>query len=222
MLRTGRAARSAPRLFRPSNVASLSRLNESRSLPRCGARANASSSARRAEASLAPRGAVPFFAVFLPFARLAACHHSRFAMVSTRSSGADPAAKRAAPARGAASPAKKARRAPKAAAAKAAAAPKAAVAKAAAAPKVVAARKDGERRYWLLKSEPESRLEKGVDMKFGIDDLAACVDQTEPWDGVRNHEAKNAMLAMAVGDLGFFYRAFILCRSCCSASFLYL
>lgn len=119
-------------------------------------------------------------------------------MVSTRSSGADPAAKRAAPARGAASPAKKARRAPKPAAAKPAAATKA-----------VAARKDGERRYWLLKSEPESRVEKGVDMKFGIDDLAACVDQTEPWDGVRNHEAKNAMLAMAVGDLGFFYRAYI-------------
>lgn len=69
-----------------------------------------------------------------------------------------------------------------------------------------ATRADGEVRYWLLKSEPESRVVKGVDMKFGIDDLANCKDQTEPWDGVRNHEAKNAMLAMAAGDLGFFYR----------------
>jgi EVE domain len=64
----------------------------------------------------------------------------------------------------------------------------------------------GEVRYWLLKSEPESRVEKDVEMKFGIDDLARRKDQTEPWDGVRNHEAKNAMLAMQVGDLGFFYR----------------
>ena len=33
-----------------------------------------------------------------------------------------------------------------------------------------------------MKAEPESRLEKGVDVKFSIDDLAA---RTEPeaWDG---------------------------------------
>lgn len=74
---------------------------------------------------------------------------------------------------------------------------------------------DDVRRFWLLKSEPESRFEKNgagksVDMKFGLDDLTRCVDQTEPWDGVRNHEAKNAMLRMKVGELGFFYRMFFL------------
>lgn len=34
----------------------------------------------------------------------------------------------------------------------------------------------------MMKAEPESRLEKGVDVKFSIDDLR---DRTEPeaWDG---------------------------------------
>ncbi|MEE6485324.1 hypothetical protein FKM82_014243 [Ascaphus truei] len=41
---------------------------------------------------------------------------------------------------------------------------------------------------WLMKSEPESRMEKGVDMKFGIDDLKAQPDQTACWDGVRNYQ----------------------------------
>lgn len=37
--------------------------------------------------------------------------------------------------------------------------------------------------YWLMKAEPESRMEKGKDVKFSIDDLAA---RTEPeaWDGM--------------------------------------
>lgn len=41
---------------------------------------------------------------------------------------------------------------------------------------------DPEIQYWLMKAEPESRMEKGVDVKFSIDDLAA---KTEPegWDG---------------------------------------
>jgi hypothetical protein len=36
--------------------------------------------------------------------------------------------------------------------------------------------------YWLMKAEPESRIKKGVDVKFSIDDLK---DRTEPevWDG---------------------------------------
>lgn len=38
------------------------------------------------------------------------------------------------------------------------------------------------RSYWLMKAEPESRMEKGVDVKFSIDDLAAA-DEPEPWDG---------------------------------------
>jgi hypothetical protein len=39
-----------------------------------------------------------------------------------------------------------------------------------------------ERSYWLLKAEPETRFENGVDVKFSIDDLAAK-KEPEPWDG---------------------------------------
>lgn len=42
---------------------------------------------------------------------------------------------------------------------------------------------DTGRSYWLMKAEPESRLEKGVDVKFSIDDLAAA-HEPEPWDGM--------------------------------------
>ncbi len=38
-------------------------------------------------------------------------------------------------------------------------------------------------RYWLMKAEPESRLERGHDIKFSIDDLAAK-KAPEPWDGI--------------------------------------
>lgn len=38
------------------------------------------------------------------------------------------------------------------------------------------------RQYWLMKAEPESRFEKGQDVKFSIDDLAAKTEP-EPWDG---------------------------------------
>lgn len=31
--------------------------------------------------------------------------------------------------------------------------------------------------------------------------------QTEPWDGVRNFQARNFMRAMAIGDRGFFYHS---------------
>lgn len=43
-------------------------------------------------------------------------------------------------------------------------------------------RDDSGRSYWLMKAEPESRMENGVDVKFSIDDLAA-VSSPEPWDG---------------------------------------
>jgi hypothetical protein len=33
-----------------------------------------------------------------------------------------------------------------------------------------------------MKAEPESRLEKGQDIKFSIDDLASKTEP-EPWDG---------------------------------------
>ncbi|XP_074613633.1 thymocyte nuclear protein 1-like isoform X3 [Acropora palmata] len=41
---------------------------------------------------------------------------------------------------------------------------------------------------WLMKSEPESRFEKGVDVKFGIEDLKREPNQTACWDGVRNYQ----------------------------------
>lgn len=41
----------------------------------------------------------------------------------------------------------------------------------------------GSRQYWLMKAEPESRIENGVDVRFSIDDLAAK-KEPEPWDGM--------------------------------------
>lgn len=52
--------------------------------------------------------------------------------------------------------------------------------------------------YWLMKSEP---------MSFSIDDLAKKPRQTEPWDGVRNYQARNFLQAMQPGDLAFFYHS---------------
>ncbi len=53
--------------------------------------------------------------------------------------------------------------------------------------------------YWLMKSEPDT---------FGIDDLAARPEQTEPWDGVRNYQARNMMRdAMRLGDRVLFYHS---------------
>ncbi len=53
--------------------------------------------------------------------------------------------------------------------------------------------------YWLMKSEPD---------EFGIDDLRARPGQVEPWDGVRNYQARNMMRdAMRKGDKIFFYHS---------------
>lgn len=52
--------------------------------------------------------------------------------------------------------------------------------------------------YWLMKSEPNC---------FSIDDLAQRPQQTEPWDGVRNYQARNFLRAMQYGDLAFFYHS---------------
>jgi predicted RNA-binding protein with PUA-like domain len=53
--------------------------------------------------------------------------------------------------------------------------------------------------YWLMKSEPDA---------FGIDDLAKRPKQTEPWNGVRNYQARNFMRdGMKKGDLAFFYHS---------------
>ncbi|MEB4593607.1 EVE domain-containing protein [Candidatus Thiothrix sp. Deng01] len=51
--------------------------------------------------------------------------------------------------------------------------------------------------YWLMKSEPDV---------FGIDDLQKV--NVEPWDGVRNYQARNMMRdQMQVGDQVFFYHS---------------
>jgi predicted RNA-binding protein with PUA-like domain len=52
--------------------------------------------------------------------------------------------------------------------------------------------------YWLFKSEPETwswaqQKKKGA--------------RGEPWSGVRNHTAKQNMMKMKKGDLGFFYHS---------------
>lgn len=53
-------------------------------------------------------------------------------------------------------------------------------------------------KYWLFKSEPDS---------WSWDDQVARGDVGEEWHGVRNYQARNAMRAMQVGDLGFFYHS---------------
>jgi predicted RNA-binding protein with PUA-like domain len=51
--------------------------------------------------------------------------------------------------------------------------------------------------YWLMKSEPDT---------FSIDDLAAR--GKEPWDGVRNYQARNFMRdGMRRGDKVFIYHS---------------
>ena len=55
--------------------------------------------------------------------------------------------------------------------------------------------------YWLMKSEPDV---------FGIDDLQKV--NIEPWDGVRNYQARNMMRdQMQVGDQVFFYHSTVMC-----------
>ena len=53
------------------------------------------------------------------------------------------------------------------------------------------------KRYWMMKSEPDA---------FSIDDLARV--GTEPWNGVRNYQARNFMRdGMQVGDGVMFYHS---------------
>uniref|UniRef100_A0A3P9LZA9 Thymocyte nuclear protein 1 n=1 Tax=Oryzias latipes TaxID=8090 RepID=A0A3P9LZA9_ORYLA len=61
--------------------------------------------------------------------------------------------------------------------------------------------------HWLMKSEPESRFQNGIDLKFGIEDLKAQPEQTACWDGVRNYQARNFMRQMKVGQRAFFYHS---------------
>jgi len=54
-------------------------------------------------------------------------------------------------------------------------------------------------RYWLMKTEPN---------EFSIDDLANRPNQSEPWDGVRNYQARNFMRDdMQIGDQVLFYHS---------------
>lgn len=53
-------------------------------------------------------------------------------------------------------------------------------------------------RFWLMKSEPNV---------FSIDDLQNRPNQIEPWEGVRNYQARNFMREMEQGDLAFFYHS---------------
>jgi predicted RNA-binding protein with PUA-like domain len=62
-----------------------------------------------------------------------------------------------------------------------------------------APRARGEKRYWLVKSEP------GV---FSFDDLLRAPRKTTRWDGIRNPVARNFLRdGMKLGDEVFFYHS---------------
>lgn len=52
------------------------------------------------------------------------------------------------------------------------------------------------KKLWLMKSEPST---------YSIEDLER--DGSEPWDGVRNYQARNFMREMSEGDLVIFYHS---------------
>lgn len=54
-------------------------------------------------------------------------------------------------------------------------------------------------KYWLMKSDPD---------EFSIDDLQRRPNRTEPWDGVRNYQARNFMRdKMGIKDRILFYHS---------------
>jgi predicted RNA-binding protein with PUA-like domain len=57
-----------------------------------------------------------------------------------------------------------------------------------------------------MKSEPDTRLENGIDVSFPIEKLMKAT-KPEPWTGVRNYAARNHMMNMRKGDLAFFYHS---------------
>ncbi len=60
-------------------------------------------------------------------------------------------------------------------------------------------RAKGERRYWLIKSEPDV---------FSFDDLMTAPKKTTSWDSVRNSTARNFMRdGMKKGDRVFYYHS---------------
>jgi predicted RNA-binding protein with PUA-like domain len=63
----------------------------------------------------------------------------------------------------------------------------------------LAPRTQGERRYWLVKSEPDV---------FSFDNLLGAPGRTTTWDGVRNFTARNFLRdGMKIGDRVFFYHS---------------
>ena len=53
--------------------------------------------------------------------------------------------------------------------------------------------------YWLMKTEPDT---------FSIDDLKSLGKKAEPWEGVRNYQARNFMRDdMKLGDMVLFYHS---------------
>ncbi len=52
--------------------------------------------------------------------------------------------------------------------------------------------------HWLIKSEPDV---------YSWDDLVSEGDKGTLWDGVRNHQAKNNLMAMKTGDTAFYYHS---------------
>lgn len=59
---------------------------------------------------------------------------------------------------------------------------------------------------WLFKSEPDTRLEKGKDISFGIDKFEQL--GVSSWDGVRNGQASGFMRdRMKVGHKALFYHS---------------
>jgi len=52
--------------------------------------------------------------------------------------------------------------------------------------------------HWLFKSEPSA---------WSFEMQVAAGKKGTPWTGVRNHSAKLNMMAMKVGDRGFFYHS---------------
>ena len=64
---------------------------------------------------------------------------------------------------------------------------------------VFSPRKPGEKRYWLVKSEPSV---------FSFDDLLRLPGKTTHWNGIRNFAARNFMKdGMKIGDRVFFYHS---------------
>ena len=64
---------------------------------------------------------------------------------------------------------------------------------------IFAPRSAGEKRYWLLKSEPDV---------FSFADLQAAPHHTTSWDSVRNTGARNFLRdGMRRGDLAFYYHS---------------